>query len=77
MEFDGVTNKFRASTRSGATLEFDKHDLISAIKHREEPGVTDEEAFHALQSRAESVAMNIADKPREKGSGFIGNAAGS
>jgi hypothetical protein len=34
MEYDGTTDKLYARTRNGATLEFDKHDLIKALKSK-------------------------------------------
>jgi hypothetical protein len=32
LEYDGVEKKLRASTREGATLEFDKHGLVDAAR---------------------------------------------
>jgi len=36
MEYDGKEEKFRAKTRNGATLEYDKHELVRAVREREE-----------------------------------------
>lgn len=33
MEYDGATQKFRASTRKGATLEFDSLRAVQAHMH--------------------------------------------
>lgn len=60
LEFDGKLEKFYASTRTGATLEFDKHDLVEAIKHREQGTLSDEEEKTALDNWENAKIVNKA-----------------
>lgn len=75
LEYNGETDKFYANTRNGASLEFDKHDLIEALKHRESPKDSDEELFQGLENWAKTVGEK--DATREKGSTFTGDTKGS
>lgn len=40
LTYDGERDVLHASTRGGATLEFDKHDLVAAVAYRNKSGTS-------------------------------------